>query len=275
LVPLTFLLISHFLFAYGGGNRDWFQLYVAVVTLPLTALLLWLSARFDRGYPGSLQCLRRARRLTLLGPIDRLPLQYNSGSKGNEERMIALIGDSLSTAFHVGSYAQMLVRMPRAWKGNWFLSLPLSEPGNKSVLARLSDFGNVSGFQHASVSAVVDDARRRSTLDSLAGTYHFSHQVDEVLLGKFPDILLLWIGNNSVDWRRSGDAASPKLLNELSNLFVQRYETQLRRLLNCALASNCRGSLVVFGLTNFRSFFRARAEAELMKKNNGPSFPYL
>jgi hypothetical protein len=275
LVPLTFLLISHFLFAYGGANRNWFQLYVAVVTLPFTALLLWLSARFDRAYPGALQCLRRVRQLSLLGPIDRLPLRNGSGSKNGRERMVALIGDSLSTTFQVSSYVQMLVHLPRVWKINWFLCLPTSGRGRKSVLAKLSDLGDISGFQYASVSARVDDSRRRSILDRVTGTYHFSHQVDEVLSGQFPDILLLWIGHNSVDWRRNGDTASPSLLNELSNLFVRRYETQLRRLLNRALTSDCRATLVVFGLTNFGSFFHARAVAEAQRKTNSLLFPHL
>jgi hypothetical protein len=59
LFPLFFLLISHFLFAYQGSNWNWFQLYVAVATIPLMVFLLWLSAWIDSAtHPETLQCLR-------------------------------------------------------------------------------------------------------------------------------------------------------------------------------------------------------------------------
>jgi hypothetical protein len=277
LVPLTFILISHFLFAYGGDNRNWFQLYVAIVMLPLTAFLLWLSAKFDiASYPESLQCLRRAHQVTLSGPIDRLPLRHSSGSRGSGHgRTIALIGDSLSTGFHVSSFLAMRVRMRRAWMTNWFLTLPANVQVGESVLARLSALGTITGVQYASVSARVNDTERRSAFDCLTGTYHFSHQVDEVLAGRFPDILLLWIGNNAVDWRSEGDTASPGLLLEMSTVFARRYEIELRRLLNGALGRDGHAVLVVFGLTNFESFFRGRAEAESAKGKDSSVFPHL
>jgi hypothetical protein len=52
LLPLTFLVVNHFLFAYGGPHRNLYQLYVAIVSVPLMAFLLWLSARIDKtSYP--------------------------------------------------------------------------------------------------------------------------------------------------------------------------------------------------------------------------------
>jgi hypothetical protein len=66
---------------------------------------------------------------------------------------------------------------------------------------KLSCLGAVSGVNYVSVSSMADDAKPRSFRDHLFGTYHFSHQVDEVLMERFPDILLLWIGRDSVDWK--------------------------------------------------------------------------
>jgi len=169
----------------------------------------------------------------------------------------------------------MLVRMRRGWKTNWFVTLPANKHVGRSVLMRLNDLGTITGFQHASVSALVDRAKRRSALDHLTGTYHFSHQVDEVLTGQFPDILLLWIGHNDVDWRWQADSWTRESLLELSDAFVNRYEAQLRRLLDGALARDSRTVLVVFGLTNFKSFFRARAEAEAMRSADSSLFPHL
>jgi hypothetical protein len=277
LAPLSFLLISHVLFAYGGPNRNLFQLYVAAVSIPLMAFLLWLSAKIDiRTYTETLQCLRRLRQVTLLNPVDRLLLQRGLGSTGTgTERTIALIGDSLSTAFHVSSLPQMLVRMRRGWKTNWFVTLPADNQVGRSVLMRLSDLGTITGVQHASVSALVDSGKRRSALNHLTGAYHFSHQADEVLTGQFPDILLLWIGHNDVDWRWQADSWTRGSLLELSNAFIHRYEAQLRRLLDGALASDNRAVIVVFGLTNFKSFFEAHAEAETMRSVDSSLFPHL
>jgi lysophospholipase L1-like esterase len=122
---------------------------------------------------------------------------------------------------------------------------------------------------------LVDSAKPRSALDHLTGTYHFSHQVDEVLTGQFPDILLLWIGHNDVDWKWRTDSRTRSSFLELSNLFGQRYEAQLRRLLDGALASDNPAVIVVFGLTNFESFFKARRAAENMKSEDSSLFPHL
>jgi hypothetical protein len=277
LAPLSFLLISHVLFAYGGPNRNYFQLYVAAVSIPLMAVLLWLSAKIDKtSYTETLQCLTRLRQVTLSDPIDRLLVRHGFGSAdAGTGRTIALIGDSLSTAFHVSSLPKMLIRMRGGWKTNWFVTLPADERVGRSVLMRLSDLGTITGVQHASVSALVDSAKRRSVLDHLTGTYHFSHQVDEVLTGRFPDVLLLWIGHNDVDWKWQADSCTRESLLELSNTFVHWYEAQLRRLLDGALRSDNRAVLVVFGLINFESFFQARAEAETLRGADSTLFPHL
>jgi hypothetical protein len=282
LVPLAFIVFSHVLFAYGGQHRNWFQLYVAVVSIVLMAALLWLSSKIDKGsYPETLQCLRRLRQVTLSAPIERLPLSRDRSESAADaqERTIALIGDSLSMQFHLSSLPQMLVRMRRGWKTNWFLTLPVEDQVNRSVLMRLSDLGTVTGVQHASVSAFVDSAKRRSALNYLTGTYHLSHQVDEVLTGPFPNILLLWIGHNDVDWRWQIDSQIDSLTQEaalqLSDAFVRRYETQLRRLLNGAQASETRSVIVVFGLGNIGSFFQARDEAEAIRRTDESLFPHL
>jgi hypothetical protein len=100
-------------------------------------------------------------------------------------------------------------------------------------------------------------------------------QVDEVLSEPFPDILLIWIGHNDVDWRGRTDSLTSKALLELSNAFVQEYEFQLRRLLDGALAKGSRSTLVVFGLVNFKLFFDARGKAEAMRSANNSLFPFL
>jgi lysophospholipase L1-like esterase len=270
-VPLLILVVSHWQFAFGGGNRNSLQLYVAAASVPCMAFLLWLSAVIDRSsYPESLWCLRRMRQLKVPGALG--PMQHGRRTAAEDaERTISLIGDSLSTAFHVGSWLGMLYRMWRGWRMSWFFTL-----NNKpSVLERLSAIGPMTGVQHASVSARVDGGKRRTVFDRLKNTRHFSHQVDEVLAGPFPDMVLIWIGHNEMDWRGDTDALTPDSVLKLSNDFVQRYERQLRRLVTGALASNTRTVIIVFGLVNFAAFFEGRAKAEGKKEKDPRLFPYL
>jgi hypothetical protein len=247
LVPLVFLGVSHFLFAYGGPHKNIYQLYVATVSVLLMAFLLWLSAKIDKtSFPETLYCLRWLRQVTLSGTIQGSSLSHSPGSGGDSDRTIVLIGDSLSTTFHASSLPQMLVRARRGWKTNWFLTLPLNQRG-QSVLTRLSALGAIRGIHHASVGAMVDVDRRRSVLNHLMNTYHFCHQVDETLSGPFPDILLIWIGHNDIDWKWRADSLTSKSLLELSDSFIHAYEVQLRRLLDGALASGNRSVIIVFG----------------------------
>jgi hypothetical protein len=277
LVPLFFLLSSHVLFAYGGDNRNWIHLYVAVVTIPLLLLLRWLAAVVDKTvYPDSVHCLRRHHLLTYFPSIERPTSWRGPEPKGEVVgRTISLIGDSLSTAFHISSPPTMLVRMWGEWKRNWFLNLPREQKVHLSVVERLSSFGTITGVHHASSSAMVDNGHRRSILDLITDTWHFSHQVDEVLVGRFPDLLLIWIGHNNLDWKSKANSRTHESFLALSDNFIHSYEKQLLRLLNSALASNQRVSLVVFGLINFEAFFQAREEAESMRRVDGSLYPHL
>jgi hypothetical protein len=273
IAPLAVLLVSHLQFAYGGENRNWLQLYVAVVMIPFMAFLLWLSVAVDRkSYLDSVECLRRQRYRRYHGPTDRLVPRVRLQTS---ERTISLIGDSLSTAFCVTSPPAMLFRMWRRWQPNWFLGLGQHENLNLSVLERICAFGPARGIQHASVSARVDAGDARSLLDRLTDTWHFSHQVDELLSGSFPDILLIWIGHNDVDWKPQKDDCTHDSLVTLADIFVGRYEIQLRRLLNAALADAKTTVVVVFGLIDFRSFFEARKEAECRRDRDRRLFPYM
>jgi lysophospholipase L1-like esterase len=169
----------------------------------------------------------------------------------------------------------MLLRVwGRAWRRNWCLGLS-SETASPSVLERLGALGAIAGVQHASVSATVDDGRRRGIFDRVTRTRHFSHQVDGVLAGSFPDLLLIWIGHNDVDWRSKASECTGRQLATLADEFGRRYEIQLQRLVGGAVASGKRVAIVVFGLINFGSFFLAREDAERRKRGDRTLYPYL
>jgi hypothetical protein len=266
ILPLAILVASHIQFVYGGENRNWLHFYIAAVTIPLIALLLWLSVVADTAsYPDSVSCLRRRHQVAHKArpAIDA------------DGRTISLIGESLSTSFHVSSLPSMVLLCWTGWKESWFMKLERGRLDDTSVLGRLNiDFGPVNGFHHASVSASVDDGGSRRVIDHLKDTWHFSHQVDEVLAGTFPDLLLIWIGHNNIDWKSKTHSSSVESLDELSEEFIGLYKVQLERLITGALASKKRCALVVFGLISFELFFKARAEAEGKRKTGRGPYPY-
>jgi lysophospholipase L1-like esterase len=288
LVPLALLVASHIQFAYGGSNRNYIQLYIAFMTIPLVAVLLWISIIVDREVdPASVQCLRRP--LRMIRPNDtsatkpRRRLAY-PGSLGlttqhadpvESFRTVSLIGDSLSTGFYVGSYRGMLLRMWRAWRGTWFIGVPGDGSKGEGILERLSDDAPIAAVLHATPRAQVDAGGSRGLIDLITNTWHLSHQVDEVLIGEFPDLLLFWIGHNNIDWRSRYKSLTAEACEALSAEFAECYERQLRRLLKGAVISKKPIVIIVFGLINFESFFQARSEAERRRKGDSTQYPYL
>lgn len=271
LIPIAILIVSHLQFAYGGSNRNFMQLYIASMTIPLCGILLLLSVIVDRRVdPASVQCLRRVRRLEDGGPL--FPPTHNGNRKF---RTISLIADSLGTRFYLGSLPGTFFRTWGAWKGTWFAADPDHESKIESVFEKVSALVPISATVHASARAKVDSNGSRTFIDLLTNTRHFSHQVDEVLLGEFPDVLLLWIGHNNLDWIARVNELTDELSDDLATEFTDAYRHQMRRLLKSALRSKRRVVLVVYGLINFESFFQARREAERRRTLDSTLYPYL
>src|SRR5262249_28585426 len=114
-------------------------------------------------------------------------------------------------------------------------------------------------------------SKRRSLIDWATNTFHFEHQVDE-LIAETPDLVLLWIGHNNLDWvatRLGGD------IERTAEDFSSSYEVQLRRLIRMATLSSSPKTIIVFGLVNFRAFFLAREEAEQQHASDPQRFPFL
>jgi lysophospholipase L1-like esterase len=104
--------------------------------------------------------------------------------------------------------------------------------------------------------------------------------VDLILKEKrFPDLVLLWIGHNNLNWVRGVDPRQPeKVEAELKKIvanFRQDYTRQLGRLVERAREQKQRRAFVVLGLVNFTSFFEARNAAEQLRKENPKLYPYF
>jgi lysophospholipase L1-like esterase len=165
--------------------------------------------------------------------------------------------------------------MWRAWKGSWFVGAPGGRLETRGVFERLCEITPLSAVLHATARAQVDAGGRHGILDRATNAWHLSHQVDEVLIGEFPDLLLLWIGHNNIDWRFRVKDLTDESCDSLSAEFVEDYARQMRRLLKGAVRSRKLVVIIVYGLINFKSFFDARREAERRREDNPAVYPYL
>jgi lysophospholipase L1-like esterase len=115
--------------------------------------------------------------------------------------------------------------------------------------------------------------------ERLLGTRHLSEQVSRLrALGRFPDVVLLWIGHNSVDWAAggaAGDLPDDQLVTAMTDVFIESYRHQIGRLLDAARGAPHAVAIVVFGLIDFERFFIARAYAERLRAAGSRLYPRL
>lgn len=193
----------------------------------------------------------------------------------------AFIGDSLSKNFHVSSAKGIALQNRVNNQSDWVLDLH-ADNGLLSLFELLGDWADVEMAHYARVGACVDSA---NIADGSLGyqvckVKCFSSQVDELLSQKeFPDLILLWIGNNNTDWVAGASPAERKnptsRLEHIPSSVEAAYRIQLGRLTEAAAKRNKKTAIVVFGLVNFEKFFEARDSAETYKKENPQAYPHL
>ncbi len=193
----------------------------------------------------------------------------------------AMIGDSLTKNAYISSVPRMLWRVRTAHQGNWFLDAERSPDGIYSVYKRLAELTPLVAVEYSGVGANVDSADCDQTfVQMLMKTGNFSQQVDQILENeRFPDLLLIWIGHNNLNWAAplsSDDRKNPDkyLLRRLWR-FRKNYAAQLRRLVDRAKTEKHKSVIVAFGLVNFAAFFQARQTTEALKAKDPDLYPYL
>ncbi len=175
---------------------------------------------------------------------------------------VVAIGDSLTTGFRLRSPMGMLWHSRVSRCRSWFVD----RSGRIDTLSqRIATKRSMNARQYATVSARVDSGERRTLADRLMAVRHFSHQVSSITaLHRMPDMVLLWIGHNNLDWAQAADydGSATEIFSTLTDNFVSSYERQLLRLINYANSADHAVIIVVFGLIDFRQFFIARELAE-------------
>jgi lysophospholipase L1-like esterase len=233
-----------------------------------TARSSTLSAIANPASPHNTDYLEyRQGRLTEAQLMDRLP-------------HIAMVGDSLSRGFYVSSFVSCVWRSKMNHGCDWFLNTDASANGVCSLYERLAQETPLVACEYSSVGGRVDSGGGGNGILRSWFPLNFSQQTDLILKEKrFPDLVLLWIGHNNLNWVRSVDPRRQEDVETgLQNIvarFRKDYERQLGRLVERARDQKQRRAFIVFGLVNFKSFFEARDAAERLRKENPKLYPYF
>src|SRR5436190_6028794 len=193
---------------------------------------------------------------------------------------VAMLGDSACIGIYISWPWSTLWRARTSRGKNWFLHLDAA-PSICSVSKGLEAITPFVAIECAGVGALVDHEHGRQGLfRRILGTRNFSAQVAELLRARrFPDLILISIGHNNVDWAwrcpPNELERSEERLKRLSKEFRQNYARELRRLLRRARIQQHRLAIVVYGLINFESYFKGRESAERRRESDRMLYPYL
>jgi lysophospholipase L1-like esterase len=218
-------------------------------------------------------------------PFHRDYLAYQGGEITRAELVsrlphVAMLGDSVCTGIYISSPWSTLWRARTSRGKNWFLHLDAA-PSICSISKGLEAITPFVAIECAGVGALVDHEHCRQNLfRRILGTRNFSGQVGELLRAhRFPDLILISIGHNNVDWTwrcpRDELHDPEERLQRLSKEFRQNYARELRRLLEGARMQQHRVAIVVYGLINFESYFKGREAAERLRESDATLYPHL
>ena len=218
-------------------------------------------------------------------PFHRDCLAYQRGEITRAELItrlphVAMLGDSVCTGIYISWPWSTLWRANTCRGKNWFLYLDAA-PSICSISKGLETITPFVAIECAGVGALVDHEHCRQNLfRRILGTRNFSGQVSELLRARrFPDLILISIGHNNVDWAwrcPPNELEQPdERLKRLSKEFRQNYTRELRRLLEGASIQQHRVAIVVYGLINFESYFKGREAAERLRESDTTLFPHL
>ena len=218
-------------------------------------------------------------------PLHPVYLTYRKGEITRAELIarlphVAMLGDSACIGIYISRPWSTLWRARTSRGKNWFLHLDAA-PSICSVSKGLEAITPFVAIECAGVGALVDEEHgRQNLLRRILGTRNFSGQVGELVRARrFPDLILISIGHNNVDWAwrcPPYELDTPEQrLQRLSKELRQNYTRELRRLLEGADIQRHRVAIVVYGLINFESYFKGREAAERLRESDTTLYPHL
>jgi lysophospholipase L1-like esterase len=213
-------------------------------------------------------------------------LAYRNGDLPQAELIarlphVAMVGDSVCMGIHVSSAWRTFWRARTCCGNNWFLDTNPPPFGIQSVSKRLEELTPFVAIECAGIGALVErEGQRQNVFRRILRTRNFSGQVGELVAAKrFPDLILIAIGHNNVDWAwrcPPGELEQPDVRLRLqSQDFRKNFARQIVRLVDCARIQCHRVAFVVYGLVNFESYFKGREIAERLRACDRSRYPHL
>ena len=194
---------------------------------------------------------------------------------------VAMVGDSVCTGVYVSSAWSTFWRARTCRGNNWFLDTNPAPLGIQSVSKRLEELTPFVAVECAGIGALVDDeGKRQNFFRRILRTRDFSGQIGDLLMMKrFPDLVLISIGHNNVDWAwqsPTSDLEQPESrLRRQSRDFRNNFTRQMRRLIDRARVQRYCVAVMVYGLINFESYFMGREIAERLRSEDPSRYPHL
>ena len=218
-------------------------------------------------------------------PFHRDYLAYRRGDITRAELVsrlphVAMLGDSVCKGIYISSPWSTFWRARTSRGKNWFLHLDAA-PSICSISKSLEAITPFVAIEYGGVGALVDHEHCRQNLSRrILGTRNFSGQVGDLLRAhRFPDLILISIGHNNIDWAWRcplDELHDPEeRLPRLSKEFRQNYVRELRRVLKGACIQQHRVAIVVYGLVNFESYFKGREAVERLRESDTTLYPHL
>jgi len=194
---------------------------------------------------------------------------------------VAMIGDSACMGIYVSSPWSTFWRVRACCGNNWFLDTKPAPRGIRSISKRLEELTPFVAVECAGIGALVDgEGERTKFFRRILRTRNFSEQVSEVMaMERFPDLILIAIGHNNVDWAwrcSATDLERPESrLQQQSRQFLENFTREIRRLIHQAQAQCHPVAIVVYGLINFESYFKGREIAERIQSQDASRYPHI
>jgi lysophospholipase L1-like esterase len=194
---------------------------------------------------------------------------------------VALLGDSACMGIYISSPWSTLWRAHTSRESNWFCYHASGAPAVRSLSTMLDKITSFFPAEYAGIGVLVDDEGcRQNFFRRILGTRNLSGQVKRLLQeARFPDLILVSIGHNNVDWawRCPPDElnAPDERLRHQSKAFRKNYARELRRLIQRAQNEERRTAIVIYGLINFKSYFEGREAAERLRASDRSLYPHL
>jgi lysophospholipase L1-like esterase len=213
-------------------------------------------------------------------------LAYRNGDISRTELIarlphVAMVGDSACMGVYISSAWSTFWRARTCQGNNWFLDTNPAPSGIQSVSRRLEEFTPFVAIECAGIGALVDDeGQRQNFFRRILRTRNFSGQIGDLLrMKRFPDLILISIGHNNVDWAwrsPSDELEQPESrLQRQSRDFRENFTRQMRRLIDRARIQRHRVAVMVYGLINFQSYFVGREIAEHLRVQDASRYPHL